>query len=748
MLIRADIEHVQIQIVGVSEKDTLFVIEPSEAESNGESIYQIVEGHSYEYSVTEGYLLQEIGGIVSQSKLNKGQGRITPNIYVGTLSIEVINETNNEQVGTFSLEVRSVKTTYRQDYRIMLEEITEKCTELLMQANSPVSQYFIVNFNSEPRIIYQRFAFIKSILESDEFNDAVHKFLISPITKWTDTEIQKDIRGVRKIDSKRLRQIASASNRINLPEGHLLKERLSSIPLKIQSRYKTETVDTPENRFIKYALESFLIFCSEFYSKAGINDRLRKEANFLVEKIESYLGHSLFKEIFSLVSFPTNSPVLQRKEGYREIFRMWLMFDLAAKLVWHGGDEIYSANKKDVAILYEYWLFFKLLDLITDVFKIGTPKLETLIEETDEGLGLRLKQGRHLRIEGIFESANMKLNVEFSYNRTFSGESKYPTGGSWTRSLRPDYTLSIWPHGIEMKQADDEELVVHIHFDAKYRVENLTNIFGYEDNLDEEKLQQVKGTYKRADLLKMHTYRDAIRRTAGAYILYPGSESNTRLGFHELLPGLGAFAIRPSKSDSGLSHLRDFLKEVVQHFLNRASQREKIALKYYQIYKDKDQEIFNNPLPPAYGQNRALLPDETYVLVAFYKDEQHLKWILRNRLYNTRTGTRTGSLHLGVKEAGASYLLLHTSNELLSARLMKLASNGPRIFSKQDMINKGYSDPTQDFYLLYDIEGRAEEEFSNMKWDISKLIGYSKGRASALPFAVTITQLMKALIKQ
>ena len=44
------------------------------------------------------------------------------------------------------------------------------------------------------------------------------------------------------------------------------------------------------------------------------------------------------------------------------------------------------------------------------------------------------------------------------------------------------------------------------------------------ENLDAEKAEQRAGNYKRADLLKMHAYRDAIRRSAGAYVLYPGSE--------------------------------------------------------------------------------------------------------------------------------------------------------------------------------------------------------------------------------
>src|SRR5699024_1507824 len=192
---------------------------------------------------------------------------------------------------------------------------------------------------------------------------------------------------------------------------------------------------------------------------------------------------------------------------------------------------------------------------------------DNFIEETNDKLGLKLKQGKHLPLEGIFETKNRKLHVQFSFNKTFSGDNEYPSGGSWTRSMRPDYTLSIWPFGITEEQANAQELIVHLHFDAKYKVENLTTLFGQEDeNLDQEKEQERKGTYKRADLLKMHSYRDSIRRTAGAYILYPGGEGKKEWrGFHEIVPGLGAFTMKPNRENDGSTELRNFLKDVIQH---------------------------------------------------------------------------------------------------------------------------------------------------------------------------------------
>ena len=152
--------------------------------------------------------------------------------------------------------------------------------------------------------------------------------------------------------------------------------------------------------------------------------------------------------------------------------------------------------------------------------------------------------------------------------------------------MRPDYTLSIWPGEISMDQAEREDLIVHIHFDAKYRVNKVD--LGLDDSTNEEQMskallneknEQEEGIYKRADLLKMHAYKDAIRRTSGAYILYPGTVQRRLKGFHEIIPGLGAFCLTPSNCDEELITLQVFLLKIVEHMLDRTSQRERIS--YY-----------------------------------------------------------------------------------------------------------------------------------------------------------------------
>jgi hypothetical protein len=247
----------------------------------------------------------------------------------------------------------------------------------------------------------------------------------------------------------------------------------------------------------------------------------------------------------------------------------------------------------------------------------------------------------------------------------------------------------------------------------------------------------------------MHAYKDAIRRTGGAYVLYPGDKSINQKGFHEIIPGLGAFPVKPSKTDSGIGELKAFILEIIEHFINRASQREKIAYRTFDIYKNppESDNVVKDPLPEPYNTNRDLIPDDTFVLVGYYNSQEQYEWIQRTGLYNFRMGTGAGSLVLDKETVSSKYLLLHTSGDTDSGDLWKIVSRGPKVYSKDDLIRKGYPSPSQDNYLVIQIEPVTDIEFENVSWNFRGLSNYSTGRASAFPFTTSLTELMKNKIK-
>jgi predicted component of viral defense system (DUF524 family) len=731
--------------------ESLFDAE-TDAEQHNEAQYQLVEGCLYDFQLSDPqYVLGDIGeNIVQPHKRTPNLGSIAPTIFVGTLSIPLLEKETQEECSKIDLEVQSVKSGYRDDYRDMLELITEKCTDLLLQANSPVSQHFEIDYTRDSQTLYQKFSFVKSVIGTYQFSEAIHRIVTAPVTNWKETTEEQVICNARRFSNTNFKEILRGGKRTKIPDTHNLKRYgIDTLPERISTIRKSDSVDTPENRFIKHALENFLKFCTDIHNRAKDygHKKMENESELMIRELESQLHHAVFKDISRPTTLKLNSPVLQRKEGYREVLRVWLMFDLASRIIWKGGDDVYRGGKKDIATLYEYWLFFKLLDLFQSIFEIEPKDISDLIKETPDGLNLQIKQGNFTALHGVYDSGSRKLNIRFNYNRTFSGKKSYPDSGSWTTTLRPDYTLSLWPYGISETEAEKQELIVHVHFDAKYKIANLTDFMerNNDNDLDEEKAENRKGIYKNADLLKMHAYKDAIRRTGGAYVLYPGDKSINQKGFHEIIPGLGAFPVKPSKTDSGIGELKAFILEIIEHFINRASQREKIAYRTFDIYKNppESESVVKERLPEPYNANRDMIPDDTFVLVGYYNSHEQYEWIKRTGLYNFRMGSGTGSLILDKATVSAKYLLLHTFGDTGSGDLWKIVSRGPKVYSNDDLVRKGYPFPSQNNYLIIQIKPVTDIEFVNVSWNFKGLSNYSTGRESSLPFTASLTELMK-----
>jgi len=763
-------------LISPHSKDAL-CFDEVDAVDYGESRWQLQEGREYEYELVndEGASavsarIVEKSGIVIPRR-HKYEGSLKTGIYVGTLSLVVENNDGKQLGEPVRLEIRSVKTNYRSDYRKMLNDITGYYTDLVMLQGSPVTQKFEVDNDATSQTLYQKFAFVKSIVDSETFEEAVHKIIQNPVRKWTETSVVKHIENVRRLNRSGLRQIATRTDRV--PCSGIVG--LSSLPRKIEVPYKCDTVNTIENQFVKYVLSQFYGFCSEIMAKQNASEQLRCEASAVSNTLLKYIASPFFKDIDMPQHINLNSPVLQRKEGYREILQGWLIFDLAAKLNWDGGDNVYEAGKKNVAALYEYWLFFKLLEVISELFHIKPEDKASLVAHDSDNLNLDIKQGRMKMICGTSDLGGRKLNVGFYYNRTFGHREDMHVAGSWTMPMRPDYTLSVWPGDISEEEAEKEEVIVHIHFDAKYRVDqivlndedtlesevknensSLNREFAQEKDLDDSNGYQI-GMYKRNDLLKMHAYKDAIRRTSGAYILYPGTVQNRKKGFHEVIPGLGAFCISPGDERSQIADLKRFLLEVKDHMLDRASQREKMALQSYSIYKEIPMPTGKvcESLPEAVGEYRAFQPDDTFVLIGHYKDEAHLKWILGSEfpMYNVRAGSRGGSVAIDAQKASAKYILLH--NGLNEGHLYKLAPQGPQVYDFETLKSKGYpydvereAEYRDNIYLMYRIHKwpKKEQVLAEYVWDCNK-IPMLQGKNATRLLVTTLSELMKFVDK-
>lgn len=110
---------------------------------------------------------------------------------------------------------------------------------------------------------------------------------------------------------------------------------------------------------------------------------------------------------------------------------------------------------------------------------------------------------------------------------------------------------------------------------------------------------------------------------------------------------------------------------------------------------------------------------DDYVLIGYYKDKEHLKWILDKKHYNVRSGKDKGSLSLSSSVCGARFMLLYGKEGIYK---FTLKPNNVRIWDKQDMINDGYKNPRHDFYLVFFMENEVTEgDFGKMEFDQVKI---------------------------
>ena len=99
------------------------------------------------------------------------------------------------------------------------------------------------------------------------------------------------------------------------------------------------------------------------------------------------------------------------------------------------------------------------------------------------------------------------------YNQRLSS-SRTGQRHSYSVPLIPDIALSI---------PDGPNAGLHL-FDAKFPVQALTDVglAADDQDADDEKAAERAGSVKRADIYKMHAYRDAIPDARSVWILYPG----------------------------------------------------------------------------------------------------------------------------------------------------------------------------------------------------------------------------------
>lgn len=505
-----------------------------------------------------GFLPELKNGVFKRHLFNEKEhqrvGIINFGSYVGRTYLTV--EVDGVRSLPINIEVRSKKIGYADEYAAMMADLSEDCSALIYDLRSPVHQTFEIS-SIERKTFYEDFLFLEYLFKEGNLPAAYHRIKESPKTQLIDEREFVPIGLAQSMEVEDLMDIVSMPQyltRVSNPPPKWPDAMYNYVPLEVWETQSVETLDILENRFVKFLLEQvsdLILKLQESYNYEGyINDRLQ----YFHEEITDYLNDEWLKDISPLTSIPMNSQILQKKEGYRDIYYYYLNFEFAFQFKWEDLEDNLKASEKRMSQLFEYWCFFRLINALKDMAQIETNE-NNLVELSNEGWEIKLKQGRKSKINfSLIDDKETQHNFELYYNRGFSRRGK-PESRSYSLPFRPDYTI--------LYKAPENEKPKYLHFDAKYRSQKELEDFSFDEvkteqevsddftEEDEKKLNEIKKQetsrkYKNADIYKMHTYKDGILNSLGAYVLYPGEKEGIfKIDEDYEIPSIGALPIRP-----------------------------------------------------------------------------------------------------------------------------------------------------------------------------------------------------------
>lgn len=712
-----------IEVVGDPRWKEIDKITHDETAAEGSDI-QLLEECEYEYTLSTPAPVRSIEpSEIFSADSNRTHGRIKTRGRTGT--VRVVIELENGEVATGEFEVRSRKLEYKTEYRWMLDRIASEAAELALSpfAASQLSS-LADDHSASPETLYQRFEFLRSRLESDEVQSAIEQLRNRPHMAFEEqVEIVSTTRPMRG-GAALARQLTRTGPRQPLQRNIGV---LDSVPLEIERRSHFESLDTIPNRFVKYVVQDWHALVSavaETLENATDRsvlpslERGRRETRSILDTLEDLQRMPALRDASDLDEFPASNTVVRGRAGYREFLAAFQTTNAHAHLRWDEDEDSRSAGQHDVPTLYEYWVFLEIVRIV-ETLDGFTANREDLVVVSNNQMSLDLKKSKQVRVACTGERNGQKVELGLWFNRTFSNQKNE----SWTVRLIPDVSISMTVPG----RGEEPEQTTWLHFDAKYKV-NLA----FDRSSDDVDEADLVGTVKQEDLHKMHAYRDAIRRSAGAYVVYPGTDDEPPFNqYHELLPGLGAFCLRPSdggEADSASSgNLTNFLTDVIDHLTFDGTNFDRDRFWTETSHQNESAPSKKRPFV-----NRP--PADTQVLLGFVRSNEHEAAIRELRMYNLRSDAgRKGAIGVQSESLGAELIVLYKENGAATVA----RTNGSVSLRRKSELEVLNYDPSGEIYLCLGIE-----EFELLELDGDAIRNLAE---SAVPISLTWADVEKSL---
>ena len=468
----------------------------------------------------------------------------------------IIETANGTPVSRTTAIVRPEKLHDRSEFETMVTDLCRWRTALALDLHAHSSAPWVWSEAAGAISPEERLVVLRAAIEDNLLFKA-----LATVERTALARLERDIEvvsiGREEIDPFRIGQyINGPSARSLVPATHPLAARLASLPVHLPPARKVESLDTPENQFVKVAIRRFREALGEAFRQAPHyhDSPLAAWARTTEAKL-ARIGASSF---FSRISWPNHvslgSPALQRREGYRSVLQAYLDLRAGFSMPWDELGDAVFAETRDVPTIYEFWCLLKVREGLEHIF--GTKLDLAHFLATNGRLTVCRGAVSHSTVPAKLKGKEYSLRLH--YNRTFSPLSMGEVGGfhvhaagmgTWSKPMKPDLTVELWPAEMSQLDAAKDGILRLVHLDAKYRLRRL-----------------IKGgdVHQPDDVDKMHAYVGSINYSTGAYALFPGDTEDLYASPAPLDAVVGAIPLRPERSSHFAASLLRILERAVK----------------------------------------------------------------------------------------------------------------------------------------------------------------------------------------
>ena len=470
-------------------------------------------------------------------------GFVNYNNEIGKSEINIVYQVGAETKHfTFGFEVLSTKLDYHEHWNKIVEDIEAEYRMLSLDYMRRTFHGFTPDDKGEtPELIWWNI-----------FSGEREKFI-----KACKNIIERPRRRLRGYETY---QRADKIKRVPVSIENELAEHRSEAAHLYRIEEHTQSNDTQENRFLKYALSQIIAkyeTLKKYIESIGkLSDVLKDDMDACLDALKHIQRNPFFRTIGRFKGLNQESLVLQKATGYSQVYRTWNLLRRSYSL----QDGLYRLQTKDIATLYEIWCFIEVSHIVKEQLGIEKEDMEHRNRMEMNGLFTwELGKGEHSRI--LFRKDGVEL-AELVYNPKHTEKENdnisMPNMVVPTVTQKPDIVLQLTKNDLQ------NGMKMTYLFDAKYRIDRREK---GADVPPEDAINQ------------MHRYRDAIyykdydsdqlkKEVIGGYILFPGAgepDAVEKSKFYETIEtvNIGAFPLRP-KDERNRKFLEDFIDRLIR----------------------------------------------------------------------------------------------------------------------------------------------------------------------------------------